>query len=121
LTARDVLREAAKQVPQLTPAEDGPLFNAPMQVAGERIGDTSFTWEGILHALRHEQVVHLVDLMLRRTRLGLIVERGGVELLPRIGELFKQELGWNDARWAQEQHDYLNDWQRQHAPVTTWQ
>ncbi|HEY9400982.1 MAG TPA: glycerol-3-phosphate dehydrogenase/oxidase [Luteimonas sp.] len=118
LTAREVLREAAEQVPRLAPAEDGPLFGAPMQVAGERIAETPFTWEGVLHALRQEHVVHLVDLMLRRTRLGLIVERGGVELLPRIGELFKQELGWNDARWAQEQHDYLNDWQRQHAPVT---
>lgn len=117
-TARAVLREAAKQVPQLAPALDGPLFRTPTQIDGERIADTSFTWEGVLHALRNEHVVHLADLMLRRTRLGLIVERGGTGLLPRIRDFCMQELGWDDARWVQEQHDYFDDWQRQHAPVT---
>jgi glycerol-3-phosphate dehydrogenase len=118
VTARNVLREAAKQVPQLAPAEEGSLFNAPSPAGGERIAATPFTWEGVLHALRNEQVVHLADVMLRRTRLGLIVEHGGTELLPRIRDLFRQEYGWSDARWAQEQHDYLQYWQLQHAPVT---
>lgn len=118
VTARDVLKEAAKQVARLAPATDGPLFTASAQVAGERIAATPFTWGGARHGIRHEQVVHLADLMLRRTRLGLIVESGGVDLLPRIGELFRQELGWDEANWAQEQRDYLDLWQDQHAPPT---
>lgn len=117
VTAREVLQEAAKQVPRLAPAKDGPLFTRASQATGERIAGTPFTLEGLLHALRHEQVMHLSDLMLRRTRLGLVVERGGADLLPRIGELCRRELGWDDARWAQEKRDYLDDWQRQHAPV----
>ena len=119
VTARDVLQEAAKQVPRLAPAVDGPLFSAPADGSdGERIAATPFTWAGVLHAIRHEQVVHLSDLMLRRTRLGLVVERGGEDLLPRMRDLCQPELGWDDARWTQEQHDYLDDWQRQHAPVS---
>lgn len=118
VAARDVLQEAAKQLPRLEPAADGPLFSAPSPAVGERIAGTPFTWEGMRHALRHEHVVHLADLMLRRTRLGLVVERGGADLLPRIRDIVRQELGWDDARWAREQHDYLEDWQRQHAPVT---
>lgn len=118
VTARDVLQEAAKQAPQLAPADDGPLFIASPQAVGERIAGTPFTWTGVLHALRHEQVVHLADLMLRRTRLGLVVEHGGEGLLPRIGDLCRQELGWDAARWVQEQRDYLDGWQRQHAPLT---
>jgi glycerol-3-phosphate dehydrogenase len=118
VTARDVLRKAAMQVPRLAPAADGPLFTASSQVDGERVAGTPFTWDGVLHALRHEHVVHLTDLMLRRTRLGLVVERGGADLLPRMRGLFRQESGWNDARWTQEQDDYLHYWHHQHAPVT---
>lgn len=119
VTARQVLREAAKQVPRLAPVADAALFStAAHGDAGERIAGTPFTWDGVEHALRHEQVVHLADLMLRRTRLGLLVERGGAELLPRIGALCRQQLGWDEVRWTQEQHDYLDGWQRQHAPVS---
>jgi glycerol-3-phosphate dehydrogenase len=117
VAALEVLREAAKQLPQLAPAADGPLFAAHAPAEGERIAHTPFTWDGLQHAASHEQVEHLSDLMLRRTRLGLVVEQGGLALLPKIRALCQHELGWDDERWLLEERDYLDDWQRQHAPV----
>lgn len=57
-------------------------------------------------ALRHESVVHLDDLMLRRTRLGLLLENGGASVLSDVRRLCREEAGWDDSRWASEQARY---------------
>jgi glycerol-3-phosphate dehydrogenase len=57
-------------------------------------------------------VLHLDDLLLRRTRLGLLLAEGGRAELPRIRALCQPRLGWSDARWQQEEGDYLALWQR---------
>jgi glycerol-3-phosphate dehydrogenase len=54
----------------------------------------------------------LDDLLLRRTRLGLLLAGGGRAELPRIRVLCQPRLGWSDARWQQEEKDYLALWQR---------
>ena len=51
---------------------------------------------------QHESVHHLDDLLLRRTRLGLVRPQGAQALLPRIQPLIQSELAWDDARWQQE-------------------
>ncbi|MDO8696930.1 MAG: glycerol-3-phosphate dehydrogenase C-terminal domain-containing protein, partial [Pseudomonas sp.] len=63
-------------------------------------------------AAEHELVLHLDDLLLRRTRLGLLLAGGAVAELPRIRSLCQARLGWDDARWAFEQQAYLSLWQR---------
>lgn len=66
-------------------------------------------------AARHEQVEHLDDLLLRRTRLGLLLPRGGQDLLPRLQAVCQPELGWDDARWQAECKRYAALWQRHYG------
>jgi len=71
------------------------------------IPDTGVLWAELEWACRHEQVQHLDDLMLRRTRLGLVLPDGAASLLPEIRNRCQSLLGWDDARWHQEQERYL--------------
>lgn len=62
-------------------------------------------------AARYEQVHHLSDLLLRRTRLGLIYPQGASALLPSIHPILEQELGWSESKWEEETKLYLKLWQ----------
>ena len=127
VTAREALRTAARQQQNLAPtAPDATLFRAPTSTAmrtqqrsAEDISLAGTRWSlaKLRHSARHEQVVHLDDLMLRRSRLGLVTPEGGRALLARIQPVAAQELGWDDARWRAEERRYLEIWQRDHAPV----
>jgi len=70
------------------------------------IRHTDAAWAELRFACRSEHVVHLEDLMLRRTRLGLLLRNGGAELLPRVKEIAQGELGWSDSRWNEEAAAY---------------
>ncbi len=64
---------------------------------------------------RTECVVHLDDLLLRRVRLGLVAAQGGAAHLPVIGEICRDELGWDKSRWEAEERAYRQLWQGQHG------
>lgn len=66
-------------------------------------------------ALRHEQVVHLDDLLLRRTRLGLLLPAGAQNVLSALETMCKEELGWNDERWQLESQRYVQIWQQHYS------
>lgn len=83
------------------------------------IPGTHALWVELRWAARHEAVVHLQDLLLRRTRLGLLLRGGGVDHLPRIRAICQAELGWDDACWASEQSAYLALWQQHYSPNPT--
>lgn len=83
----------------------------------ESIPGTHTLWAELRWAARHEAVVHLQDLLLRRTRLGLLLRGGGTEHLPRIRSICQRELGWDDARWDSEQATYLALWQQHYSPM----
>lgn len=85
--------------------------------AGEldSIPGTQTQWAELRWAARSEACCHLEDLMLRRTRLGLLLREGGRAHLPRIREICQGELGWSDALWAQEQQQYLALWQKNYG------
>jgi len=57
-------------------------------------------------ALKHESVVHLDDLMLRRTRLGLLLENGGDEVLAGIRGIATEIHGWSEDKWQSELERY---------------
>jgi glycerol-3-phosphate dehydrogenase len=82
------------------------------QIGSDCVGATDTLWAELAFAAEHELVLHLDDLLLRRTRLGLLLAHGATEFLPRIRELCQARLGWGDARWQQEQQTYLSLWQR---------
>jgi glycerol-3-phosphate dehydrogenase len=82
----------------------------------ESVGGTATVWAELRWALRHEQVHHLDDLLLRRVRVGLFLPRGAEAELPRVHDLCAQELGWGAHRWAEEAAAYRALWARHHAP-----
>lgn len=75
--------------------------------ATDEIAGTGMLWAELEWACRHEQIQHLDDLMLRRSRLGLVLRDGGAAVLPEVRERCQQWLGWDDSRWKQEQKRYL--------------
>lgn len=81
----------------------------------ETIAGTDTMWLELRWAARNEAVMHLEDLLLRRTRLGLLLRGGGIELLPRIRAICQSELGWSDVRWDAEQLAYLSLWQKNYS------
>jgi glycerol-3-phosphate dehydrogenase len=69
----------------------------------------------VLMAVRNEQAQSIGDVLLRRTRLGLLSARelmaGGGDVpmaIARIANVMGDELGWDDARRAQE----CQEWER---------
>ena len=84
------------------------------------VTDSNTIWAEIRFAARHEQVIHLDDLLLRRTRLGLILPHGAMTPLisARLKQICQQELGWDEQKWQQEAQRYRDLWQRYyHLPA----
>jgi glycerol-3-phosphate dehydrogenase len=79
------------------------------------VGSTHFTWADVRWSARREQVVHLDDLLLRRTRIGLLARDGGAQYLDRIGAICRAELGWDDAAWSAETQRYAQIVRRHYA------
>ena len=135
LIARDTLRAGRSHLPAPTRTRGSALFDQG-EGAGDRrlqgrygsdsllisalaspseltpIAPTPYLWAELRFAARSEWVVHLEDLLLRRLRLGLLVEEGGRHLLPRIRSVCQPELGWSDARWDEEARAYTALWSR---------
>lgn len=71
------------------------------------IPGTHTLWLELRWAAANEAVVHLDDLLLRRTRIGLLVQDGAAEHLPRVRSLCQSLLRWDDERWLAEEARYL--------------
>lgn len=84
----------------------------------QSVGGSEYVWAELRWMARSEAVVKLEDLMLRRSRLGLLLKDGGRAELPRIAQICHQELGWDAARWAKEEADYLQLWQSNYSVPT---
>jgi len=136
ITARQVLHLAARQLPalaqrasELTSTSAGRLqarygaagadWLAGSTSAGDRdsIAGTPYVWGELRWAARSEAVLHLDDLLLRRSRIGLLLPQGGADLLDRVAVICREELGWDAAHWAQERSRYLELWRSRHAVV----
>ncbi len=100
------------------------LAQAARLVELEPIPGTKTLWAELRWAARAEGVVHLEDLLLRRTRLGLLLPEGGREILPEVRRICQPELGWDDARWEAEERAYLalleDAYALPEAPIPAW-
>jgi len=72
-------------------------------------------WSELIWSVRFEQVHHLDDLLLRRTRLGNVLPQGARELLPQIKALCSPYLSWSELKWQQEISRYLALWQNSYS------
>lgn len=100
---------------------DAPALLAAAQPGDlEPIADGLSLWAEMRWAASQEGVVHLDDLLLRRVRLGLLAPQGGLPWMERIRAIAQPELGWEDARWEQEQQAYAHLWEScYHLPQTS--
>jgi glycerol-3-phosphate dehydrogenase len=110
-------------MPQLSPAQQKRLMGrygralprvlALLDELGvEQVSGTDTLWAELAWAAEQELVLHLDDLLLRRTRLGLLLACGAAAELPGIRALCQARLGWDDARWQEEEQAYRQLWQR---------
>jgi glycerol-3-phosphate dehydrogenase len=96
-------------------------IQAPALVRAAQAGElatvpgTQTLWAELRWAARAEGVVHLDDLLLRRTRLGLLLPEGAAHCLDDIRRICQPELGWDDARWDTERAAYLDLWQHAYS------
>ena len=65
----------------------------------DAVAGTATPWAELHWALRHEQVRFLDDLLLRRTRLGLLLPDGAAALLPRLEPVAREALRWSAGEW----------------------
>ncbi len=82
------------------------LLDETPQSEHETIGATDTLWAEVRWCARNESVEHLDDLLLRRTRLGLIEPNVQDRWPDRLRALCREELGWDDARYDRELSDY---------------
>ena len=80
------------------------------------ITTTPTLWAELRWAARTEQVVHLEDLLLRRSRLGLLLPQGGIGEIERVRSICQPEFGWDDLRWQAEAAAYRDLWQKAYSP-----
>ncbi len=81
----------------------------------QAIAGSTFCRAELRWSLRNECVMHLDDLMLRRTRLGNVLPHGGADILDDVLQLCREELEWDAARCTSERELYLQTWQRHYA------
>ncbi|MCG8402133.1 MAG: glycerol-3-phosphate dehydrogenase/oxidase [Firmicutes bacterium] len=90
----------------------GPDADALLAEAGpgglETVPGTETLWVELRWAARREAVVHLDDLLLRRTRLGHLLPAGGAGLVRRLRRELQPVLGWDDRRWDSEWRRYTD-------------
>ncbi|MCA9635416.1 MAG: hypothetical protein KC420_05215, partial [Myxococcales bacterium] len=80
---------------------------------------TPTLWAELRWAAHAEAVVHLDDLLLRRTRLGNTLPEGAAAILPALRPICEEELGWDAATWEAERAAYRALWRRSYAPPAT--
>ena len=71
------------------------------------IGETDTLVADLRWAARHEAVVRLEDLLLRRTRLGIVLPDGGSAQVELIKRTVQAELGLSDDAYAEAWSAYL--------------
>jgi len=67
-------------------------------------------WAELVWAVEHEQVQHLDDLLLRRTRLGNVLPQGAIAILDTVKTLCITLLQWSESRWDFEVQRYKRLW-----------
>ncbi|TAJ52889.1 MAG: glycerol-3-phosphate dehydrogenase/oxidase [Nevskiaceae bacterium] len=112
VTARQALRAAAQQLPALRLAADAAaLFDRALSESPAELPDLAQIGERV-----GEQVFHLDDLLLRRSRAGLVLPEGAEALIEPALAACRAQLAWDDQRCAAEAGRYREYWRRQHDP-----
>ena len=74
----------------------------------KKIATTDTLWAELIWSCESEQIQHLDDLLLRRTRIGLLLDDGGQEVFEGIKTICQQYLKWDELQWQSECERYQN-------------
>jgi len=74
-------------------------------------------WASLSWAVKYEQVAHLDDLLLRRTRLGNVLPNGGLDLIDKIKQICSNDIQWDDKRWQMEILRYRQIWKSSYNAI----
>jgi len=74
----------------------------------KKIASTETLLAELIWACQVESVQHLDDLLLRRTRIGLLLEDGALAVLDEVKQVCQQYLNWDDLKWQSERSRYLD-------------
>jgi len=75
-----------------------------------KISYSKHLWAELVWAAKYEQIQHLDDLLLRRTRLGNVLPNGAAAYLIKIKALCGEELNWSEKKWQSEVCRYQTLW-----------
>jgi glycerol-3-phosphate dehydrogenase len=78
-------------------------------------------WGQLWWASKYEQVQHLDDLLLRRTRLGNVLPHGGLAFIEQIKQCCQVSLAWSEQKWQQEIIRYQHLWQKNYSLPINYQ
>lgn len=111
VTARQVLKAVSVQLTALKLADDDlPLFTAETATAHAQSPSIAEVCGRV-----GEQVVHFDDLLLRRSRLGLVQPQADADDWLPLMSACRERLGWDDARCDTEMVRYAAIMLEQHA------
>lgn len=124
-TGQEIMEQVAKQLaitlgsPQLPPPSPRhPLSERSDPSAGSgSIIDTVHFWNEITEHLIHGAITNLDDLLLRRTRIGLLVGKPLERIKDQLAPLCQQHLGWESAQFEQQWLRYWKIWHRYYSPA----
>lgn len=88
------------------------LINTSHASTLSEIEPTTNLWAELAWSAKHNAVVHLDDLLLRRVRLGLYLKNGGMDQIEKIKTLVQPCLNWDEQRWKYEVSRYKEIWQK---------
>ena len=111
VTARQVLAEAARQLPALKLADEHALLFAGTHRESPALAPDAAQ----ISARIGERVRHLDDLLLRRSRAGLVLPQFAETLIPTALAACRDTLGWDAARCEAEAGRYRQRMRQHHA------
>ena len=117
LTTFDYIsRKVAKKVVGLLDKKTNEINACKFKFLSEKVENKVFMLNKVFYRcisdsifsdiLKNNFVIHLDDLMLRRSRLGLTSSDGGVECVEKKKELIMSALGWSDKKYDDELKRY---------------
>ena len=77
-----------------------------------RVPGTDTLWAELRWAAHAEAVVHLDDLLFRRSNLGITLQKGGMAFFDYIQTICQDELGWDTNRWEREANNFKALWRK---------
>tara|TARA_R110001599_G_scaffold60259_1_gene167529 strand:- start:496 stop:2148 length:1653 start_codon:yes stop_codon:yes gene_type:complete len=90
------------------------LINTTPKLA-DKVGTTDTLWAELVWACKSENVVHLDDLLLRRTRIGLLLDKGAEAFMSEIKLICQAQLHWDESKWQAELGRYRSIMQQHYS------